>query len=239
MTNPLERMIHQMSSTNRAMLSQDDPTSQHGRLYFTRGRELDSVPIVVTRRAGSRLTLRTPQARKLHLNEQCVISVLGGDNPWRARIDEVGDIALEITQLGEPSPAERRFYARADVVIRLLARRLTDSELLSSRPNRLSVVPEDGRWLIEEAVLSPAGMRVMLPDRWSNGERMELRLHIPGPQGGEHLVLLAEVVKSRQEDDRHDVALRFVGIDAETQLRLAEVVDRSLLADLVDEPGPL
>ena len=236
-TNPFERMIYQASSTNQAMLSQDDPTSQHGRLYFTRERELDSVPVVITRRSGSRLTLRTAQAGKLRLNEQCVLSVLGGASPWRARarIEKVGDIALEVVQLGESSPAERRFYARAEIVVRLLARRLTDAEKLSPRINGLSVVPDDGHWLIEEAVMSPAGMRVLLPERWSRGERMELRLHIPGPHGGEHLVLLAEVVKSHREDNRHDVALRFVGVDADTQLRLAEVVDQSLLADMVDE----
>ena len=59
----------------------------------------------------------------------------------------------------------------------------------------------------------------------------EIRLHVPGHKGGDHVVVQGEVVQQYEEDN---VAFRFVELDADIQYRLAEIVDRVRLAQIIE-----
>lgn len=195
---------------------------------------LTTVHGVVTHVRDGELTIRTTGPRGLRPGRRVVLRMRIGDQAYRGRatVAAVGDFVVRLRLLEPLAPTDRRSHARAEVVIRYLVRRLPPS---GGAPTRhLSLVPEQSRWITEEVVLSATGMRAALPGEWRTGDRVELRLHVPGPAGGRHLVLHAEVVRSSSLTEPGDAVLRFVDVAPADRLELSEIVDRARLADFLD-----
>ncbi|MFN3198063.1 MAG: PilZ domain-containing protein [Bradymonadia bacterium] len=212
------------------MLTEAEAVGHEARLYFMDGRQLKTLVGYVTHGGAKTLTLRTSGDRPPEEGLMGVIAVQTDDAVYRARVElvEVGDFVACLKLLAELKPCDRRLYGRAEVTVRLLARRVGQR---LPRANHLSVVPQDGAWSVEEVVLSPSGMRATLPGNWTPGEFAELRLHVPGHKGGDHVVVQGEVVQHYEDGN---VAFRFVELDADVQYRLAEIVDRVRLAQIIE-----
>ena len=208
---------------------------QRVRVYFDHGAILDSIDAVITRRRGTILTLRTPDAARLDSAGYCIVSLDGDGVGWRARarIEDAGGFIARVRLTGPICPVERRLYARAHVICRVLLSRLGPGEEPGAR-GQLSVIDADARWVLEEVILSPAGMRAPLCGNWAIGDRAVVRVHVPGPRGGEHIVVSGEVVQVFDEDEQ-ELAFRFLNVDAEVQLRIGDIVDHVLLSDFLSE----
>lgn len=212
------------------MLNEAEAVGHEARLYFMEGRQLNTLVGQITQSGLRTLMLRTSGPRPPEAGLMGVIAVQTEDAVYRARVElvETGDFVARLKLLADLKPCDRRLYGRAEVTVRLLARRVARS---LTTVNHLSVVPDGGTWHVEEIVLSPSGMRTPLSDDWGEGEIAEIRLHVPGHKGGDHVVVKGEVV-SQYEDG--NVAFRFVEVDADVQYRLAEIVDRVRLAQIIE-----
>lgn len=212
------------------MLSEAEAVGHEARLYYMDGRQLRTLIGQVTQAGLKAVTLRTTGERPPESGLMGVIAVQTEDAVYRARVEltESGDFVAQLKLLADLKPCDRRLYGRAEVTVRLMARKVGQR---ISKVNHLSVVPQDGSWRVEEVVLSPSGMRARLPGLWQGGEMAEIRLHVPGHKGGDHVVVQGEVVQQYEEDN---VAFRFVELDADIQYRLAEIVDRVRLAQIIE-----
>ena len=196
------------------------------------------ISAAITRVEGELLVLRCARPGALEVGTRCVVAVATDEGQKRARavVVEASDLSLRV-RLEEPlAPAERRAWPRADVVLRLMARKLEPGTPAPRRAGLLSLVPDDARWQTEEVVLSATGMRTVLPgDGWKRGDRLDLRIHIPGRAGGDHFVTAAEVVDIFEDESPVELALRFVDLTEAASVRLAEIVDQARLDDLAED----
>lgn len=195
------------------------------------------VSVAITRLDGAALTLRCPRPGVLAAGDRCVLAVATAEGRKRARavVTEVTDLWLRIHLEEALSGSERRAWPRADVVLRLMTRKLGAGDAVGSRGTPLSLVPTEGGWRTEEVILSPSGMRAPLVGAWACGDRMELRLHVPGRAGGDHFVTTAEVVRIFDDEAPVEHAVRFLDLPEPARLRLGEIVDQARLDDLVED----
>lgn len=198
--------------------------------------QLTAVSGVVTQVVDGDLTLRTPGPQLLRPGSVAVVRARTPAGVFRGRVEvlDAGDIVVRVRLLEPLRPTERRAHARADILARFLVRRLAPGEGGRRVARHLSLVPEQTPWITDEVVLSASGMRAALPGVWRVRDKVELRLHVPGPAGGHHLVLRAEVVRGPVGADARVVALRFLEVDPATRLELVDVVDRARLADFLE-----
>jgi hypothetical protein len=165
----------------------------------------------------------------------CVVAVATDEGQKRARavVVEVTDLTTRVRLEEALAPSERRAWPRADVVLRLMVRPLAAGEF-ASRAQAVSVVAEGG-WKTEEVVLSGTGLRGPLGLDRRLGDRVELRLHIPGRRGGDHFVTTAEVVRIFDDQDPPEQAVRFLDLPEASRVRLSEIVDQARLDDFAED----
>lgn len=197
---------------------------------------LSAVSAAITRIDGDLLTLRCARPGALETGARCVVAVATDDGQKRARAEvvEVSDLALKVRLQEALSPSDRRGWPRAEVVLRMMTRKLRPGESLN-RHGVLSLLPTGGRWQTEEVVLSGTGMRAPLHGEWACGDRLELRLHVPGRRGGDHFLTLAEVVQIFDDESPVEQAIRFVDLPENARVRLGEIVDQARMSDLVED----
>lgn len=194
-----------------------------------------AVSAAITRVEGADLTLRCARPGSLIPGTHCVVAVATDEGQKRARaiVVEVTDLTTRVRLEEALAPAERRAWPRADVVLRMMVRPLGRGES-ASRAQSLSVVPEGG-WRTEEVVLSGTGLRGPLGDGHRVGDRLELRLHVPGRKGGDHFVTTAEVIRIFDDQDPPEQAVRFLDLPEAARMRLSEIVDQARLDDFAED----
>ncbi len=223
-------------SENVPSLSDAEVLNRDVCVYALDDGHLTAVSGVVTQARGGDFTLRTTGTQVLRSGGVAVMRVRTAEGVFRGRVEvgEVGDFVARVRLLEPMRPTERRAHARTDIVVRFLARRLPAGQEGARVARHLSLVPHAAPWITDEIVLSASGMRAALPGEWHVGDRAEIRLHVPGPAGGNHLVLRGEVVRGLADEDPRDVALRFLDLDPATRLELVDIVDRARLADFLE-----
>ena len=197
---------------------------------------VSAVSAAITRIDGDLLTLRCARPGSLEVGIRCVVTVSTDDGQKRARalVSEVSDLALKVRLQEAFSPAERRAWPRAEIVLRVMTRRLQAGED-TVRRGLLALVPEDARWQTEDVILSGTGMRAPLRGDWHCGERLELRIHVPGRKGGDHFITTAEVIQIFDDDSPVEHAVRFLDLTESAKSRLSEIVDQARLSDLLED----
>jgi len=196
---------------------------------------LTGVSAAITQLEGVDVTLRCARPGTLMAGELCVATVATQEGQRRARavVVEVTDVTTRIRLKEALTPVERSAFPRADVVLRMMVRALAP-RASASRAQSLSVVPEGG-WRTEEVVLSGTGLRGPLGDGHRVGDRIELRLHIPGRNGGDHFVTAAEVIERFDDQEPPEHAVRFVDLPDAARLRLSEIVDEARLEGFAED----
>jgi hypothetical protein len=194
-----------------------------------------AVSAAITRVEGADLTLRCARPGTLVPGAHCVVAVATDEGQKRARavVVEVTDLTTRVRLEEALALAERRAWPRADVVLRLMVRPLAEGGG-APRAQSLSLVAEGG-WQTEEVVLSGTGLRGPLGADLACGDRLELRLHVPGRRGGDHFVTRAEVVCVFDDQDPPEQAVRFLDLPEAARIRLSEIVDQARLDDFAED----
>jgi hypothetical protein len=223
-------------SENVPSLSDAEVLNRDVCVYALDDGHLTAVAGVVTQARDGDFTLRTTGSQVLRPGGVAVMRVRTPDGVFRGRVEigDVGDFVARVRLLEPMRPTERRAHARADIVVRFLVRRLPAGHDGGRVSRHLSLVPEQSPWITDEIVLSASGMRAVLPGEWRVRDRVEMRLLVPGPAGGNHLVLRGEIVRDFADDNPREVAVRFIDVDPATRLELVDIVDRARLADFLE-----
>jgi len=201
-----------------------------------RGPSLDVLHGAITRVNGADLGFRCARAGSLRLGERGIVLVQTDEGPRRARVvvREVSDLCLTLHLEEALDSADRREHGRADVALRYVVGG-SPGPRRAGQGAGLSALPPDARWRTEVVVLSPNGMRAPIDGGWSIGDRLSMRIHVPGPRGGDHFVLQVEVVHRFPEEGANDLAVRFLDLTDAERVRLSEIVDDARLAEMAGD----
>jgi hypothetical protein len=146
------------------------------------------------------------------------VKLLYGSGPtvWKL----AGSIESIVTEAGQivvhcpapPQPGERREFIRAEMVVGLYVRRLSETDADRALDAVAAATPppkDDPRWVVQLVDLSGSGIRIRLSEDVQADELLEVRLRIQStpPRA---LDLLGRVVRTAPaEGGGHEVALRF------------------------------
>lgn len=168
----------------------------------------------------NRYTLRVEEADRLTAAPVTVagrVKLLYGSGPmvWRLA-GSIHDVSAEAGVLtvdcpDPPRPGERREFIRAEMVLTVFARHLTETdpgEALAAIA-AFTLPDEDPRWKVQLVDLSGSGIRVRMDEDGQPDQLVEVRLRL-GSTPRRDLALLGRIVRtSPAEGGGFEVALRF------------------------------